>query len=113
MPSIRQAGNDVIANIEGEPIRLSAFVPQRARAICPNILLPSSRTEFLENRLNLDVTGSNLLLIHIIERKRLLRYKQMFWPIMAGQSLLDHLRARNDNACLASTPASPGYAPWQ
>ena len=30
------------ANIEGEPIRLSAFAPWRARAICPNILVPSN-----------------------------------------------------------------------
>lgn len=66
------------ANIEGEPIRLSAFAPWRARAICPNILVPSNRTESLENRLNLDVTGRNLLLIHIIERQRLFQYKQMF-----------------------------------
>lgn len=54
------------ANIEGKPIRLTAFLPRRARAICPNILVPSTGTKSLENRLNLGVTGQNLLLIHIV-----------------------------------------------
>ena len=90
---LSKQGMECFRGIESKPVRLSAPAPRRSRTICPGILLaPSNRTEFLENRLDPGVTSGDLLLIHIIERQRLLQDKHMLCPIMAGQSLLDHLR---------------------
>ena len=73
------------ANIKGQTIRLPAPSPRRSLTIrLGRLLAPSNGIEFLENRLDLDVAGGDLLPIYIVERQRLLQDKQMLRSVMAG-----------------------------
>ena len=79
------------AHVEVRSIRLSASASRGSRTICVGVLLaPPNRNEFIENRLDPDVAGGDLLLIHIIERQRLLQDKQMLCPITVSYT---HLHA--------------------